>query len=116
MPQFRGRGLGYPGGTPGFNTNHPASNNVQLSASVRGGNFVNILNGKQSTLTGTPVVSIDGMIGPSLAFSGTQVAVCTGPTTAPAAVTMAAIVRYPTAGTANYYCFLDNSNSNFGNA
>jgi len=101
----RKRGLIYPGSSygPGFNPNHIAGTKVLFSgvATINGANFINIFNGMKGTVSPTPAVGRNGIIGPFLdtraagsgggvTFSGIYPA-----TTSQNPVTLAGIVLAP---------------------
>lgn len=86
--------LAYPAGrVPGFDPSHPAANGAFLSCVASGANFINVLSGNKGTITGTPVASIIGAIGPGVNTISSSTAVVTfGTITTPANLTMGAIV------------------------
>jgi len=110
--------LSYPAGlAPGFDSTHFAAKNTRLSAvAMASGNFVNLLNGKFGTLTGTPQGSFSS-IGPVKDFgNATTDAVLfpAGSSIADAAASVALIwmtdSNYPTGNSELF----NNSNSSSG--
>jgi hypothetical protein len=88
----------FPGTAPGFDMTHPAAktNGTARTYSViaRSGNFINLMNGKQATLSGTPTADTLSGIGPCTGVTGTQSVIYADQSNAvDAAVTFAAILQ-----------------------
>jgi len=96
--------LAYPGGNPGFNQNHIAAGYVQFSGVAQGSSFLRLDHSNVPTLTGSPVASIDGTLGPVIGVSGTQVVTfgSSNGTTISNGFTLAAIIRNTSSATAGY--------------
>jgi hypothetical protein len=94
---IRSRGpLAYPGTSPGFDPAHVAGNACTLSAVFFGGTFVDILTGRQGTIsTGSPTAQMHSVLGPCLNMSSSNVAIsgkrAYGANAAPLGDTMACI-------------------------
>jgi len=59
---------GFPGGTPGVDTSHPAARNLLFSGIAQNGSFFNLMTGKYGVLTGAPPAFIDPVMGPSVKY------------------------------------------------
>jgi hypothetical protein len=89
--------LAYPGTSPGFDPAHIAGNACTLSAVFFGGTFVDILTGRQGTIsTGSPTAQMHSVLGPCLSMSSSNVAISGkrsyGANAAPLGDTMAALL------------------------
>jgi hypothetical protein len=92
------RPFAFPGGNPGFDPSHVASQNIIYSAVASGGGFVSLLTGAPATKVGSPVPAITRVIGPNIVpptaadyFTSPN----TGPSGTPAEITMAGIFTCP---------------------
>ena len=71
LPYIYRRGpLVFPGRASGFDPSHvaagsPRYNQFLFSGVARGANFINLLNGSKGTLSGAPVATISGNVGPA---------------------------------------------------
>jgi hypothetical protein len=87
--------LRFPGGnSPGVNYAHLAATGtiLRLASVANRNNHIDLTRGRQATLSGTPVSSPHGVVGPRVTFTGTQRLQFTGRVAVtPAAFTMAAI-------------------------
>jgi hypothetical protein len=98
LPLKRPRPFAFPGGNPGFDPSHPASQNIIYSAVASGGGFTNLLTGAPATKVGSPIPGMSGIIGPNVippTVSDYFTTPNTGASGTPAELTMAGIFTLP---------------------
>lgn len=107
----------FPGGSPGFDPNHPASRGLSagkgLSVIAVNGNIVNLLNAKIGAITGSPTKTIKSVIGPATNFpnSATVQTQFSGFSTAalPAGITQAGIVIFDSVTSNTFATIIDSA-------
>lgn len=113
----------YPGGNPGFDPSHIASNGVSpkkgFSGIAANGGFISLLNASKATLAGSPVSTINSNIGPStaLGLAGADTMSFTGQSTVAAtSYTFGGIFWINTLNTGSNANQLFTNNDNFNTA
>ena len=107
--------LAFPGRAPGFDPTHPAALGTVVSAVSAGANFVNFLNGKQGTVSGSLTSAINGNIGPTTVYAagGTNRAAFTQASpTSPASFTCAAVFYQTGYAPSGYATFIWDTTNN----
>jgi len=115
---YRRNQLAYPGGrNPGFDPAHiAAGGSTRWSAVATGNAFINLLNGKPTTVSGTEAANMT-RIGPAVSGSTTAAGntIANPTTTTPAALTLAAIIIPTVSSGANYLVSTSSSGTYGGN-
>ena len=100
------RSLAFPSGArAGFNAVHIAAGGIRFSGVAQSAGFLNLLNGKNGTNTGTPTVLIHGLLGPATTYpSNSDYTTFTGgPSVTDTETTFAAILVPNTLSGFQYY-------------